>query len=142
MNTRMIIAALLGTVISFLLGWVVFGMLLDPYYQANVVHYHGLMRTGDDMRLYGIFLSQLCANGLLAYIFSRWANITSFVPGFSAGLIIGFLMYASFDLAMWSSMNIFPAKFFAVDVIVNAVFAGVMGGVIGVILGWGKKAAA
>ena len=41
MNTRLIVAALLGSVVAFFLGWLVYGILLAPYYEVNselVIH--------------------------------------------------------------------------------------------------------
>jgi len=140
MNTRMLIAALIGAIASFLLGWVVFGMLLNPYYEANAVNYVGLYRSGSDMRLYGIFLSQLAMSGLLAFVFSRWSSVRTFGTGLAGGIIIGGLIALYIDLNMWSSMNLYPAKVFAVDVIVSTAFTGLIGGVVAVVLGWKKSA--
>lgn len=140
MSTKMLLAALVGGVVAFFLGWLVFGMLLQSYYEANSVHYEGLYRGEDEMRLYGIFLSNLCWAGLLAYIFDKWANIRSFGPGFMGGAIVFALTTAGFDLMMWSTMNMGPYKMYIVDVLVQAVFGGIIGGVVGFVLGRGKTA--
>lgn len=142
MSTRMILAALIGAVVSFFLGWLVFGTLLDPYYQSNMVHYNGLVRGEDDMRFYAIFLAQLCWSGLVAYIFDKWANIRTFQKGLMGGIIIFALAYAGFDLMMYASMNLFGYKMMIVDVLVNAVFGGLISGVIAVVLGWGNRKSA
>lgn len=136
MLNRILAATLIGAVVSFLLGWAVFGMLLMPYYEANTVNYPGLFRSGEEMRLYAIFLAQVTGAGLLAVVFERWGNIRSFGTGLAGGVLIGGLMYATFDLYMWASMNLYPVKLIAFDIIANAAFAGIIGGVIGVVLGW------
>jgi hypothetical protein len=142
MNTRLIVAALLGSVVSFFLGWLVYGILLAPYYEANEVHYHGLQRLHGDMRLYGIYLSQLSTSFLLAFIFQQWARIHTFGKGFVGGMIFGFFTAVSINLYMWSSMNLFQWEVYAVDAVVNALFLGIVGGVIATILGWKKGTAA
>ena len=138
---KIIYATLVGSVLAFLLGWLVFGILMDPYYQANMVHYSGLMKDEDTMRLYGIFLANLTTAGLFAYVFEKWAGIRSLSKGFVGGVILGGAMFLSFDLMMWSTMNVFPSKVFAVDVIVNALFGGIIGAAIGWVLGYGRSAA-
>lgn len=138
MSTKMIIATLVGFVFSFLLGWVVFGMLLDPYYQSQMIDYPGLMRGHEDMRLYGIALAQLSWSFLFAFIFDRWANIRTFGAGLTGGFIIFLFAYGGYDLMMWSSMNIAKWQFYAVDILVNSAFAGLVGGVIAFMLGRGK----
>ncbi len=140
MSTKMLLAALVGGVVSFFLGWLVFGMLMDPYYQSHMVHYDGLVRNMEETRLYGIAIANFCFAGLLAYIFDRWANIRNFGQGFMGGFIVMGLAYAGFDIFMWSTMNMGPYMMYAVDIVANAVFGGVIGGVIGWVLGRGKSA--
>ncbi len=140
MSTKMFLAALVGGVVSFFGGWLVFGILLQPYYEANTVYYEGLMRGENEMRLHGVAIAQLCFSGLLAYIFDRWANIRSFGPGFMGGLIVMGLATAGYDLQMWSWMNMMPFKAIVVDIIANAIFGGIVGGVVAWVLGRGKSA--
>ncbi|MFN0033134.1 MAG: hypothetical protein ACKVOR_13320 [Flavobacteriales bacterium] len=137
MNMRIIVAALIGSVVSFFLGWVVFGMLLDPYYQSNMVKYNGLVRGMDDMRLHGIYLAQLCWCGLIAYVFGVLGNVKSFMKGAIAGGIIFGLAFAGVDLMMWSGMNLFGFKMVVIDALANGIFGGLISGVIALILGWG-----
>ena len=137
----MILAALAGGVVAFLLGWLVFGMLLASFYEENMVHYEGLMRGENDMRLYGIALANLSLSAMFAYIFDRCANFRTFASGFTGALIIGLLTFTFFDMMMWSTMNMFSVKTMVIDIVVNAVFAGIIGGVVGMVLGSGKKAA-
>ncbi|MCC6600772.1 MAG: hypothetical protein IT223_08870 [Crocinitomicaceae bacterium] len=138
MSTKTILAALVGTAVAFLLGWVIFGNLLAEYYNKNTVHFEGLMR-GDDTRLYGIAVENLCLSLLFAYVFDRWANFRTFVSGFTGALIIGAPIFAFQDLMMWSTMNLCGIKMIVIDIAVNTVFAGIIGGAIGWVLGTGKK---
>ena len=142
MSTKMLLATLVGGVVSFFLGWLVFGILLDPYYKSHMVNYEGLMRNMEtgEVRMVGIALAQFCFAGLLAYIFDRWANIRNFAQGFMGGFIVMGLAYAGFNIFMWSTMNLGPYIMYAVDIVANAIFGGVIGGVIGWMLGRGKSA--
>ena len=134
----MIIAALITAIVNFFLGWLVFGILLMNFFEANTVHYDGLTKEMPNVVL--IFISGLLLAFLFAYIFDRWANIRSFGKGFATGMLLGFLIITSFDLYLLSSMNLISTKLFFVDIILNTVYYGILGGVTGIVLGFGKKA--
>lgn len=140
MYTKILLATLLGGVVMFLLGWLVFGILLMDYYTANTTHYDGLMKEMPNLGL--IFLANLLMAFLYAFIFQRWAGIRTFVGGLNGGMIIGLLFTLIMDLMFISGMNLYPASLIVVDVIVNTIMAGIVGGVIGWFLGTGKKQAA
>jgi len=60
MIKKLILAALAGSVIQFLLGWLIYGILLANFMNCNTSHYEGLMKdmeTGSFIIL--IFLSGL-----------------------------------------------------------------------------------
>lgn len=137
MNLRTFIATLAGMVTLFLLGWLVFGILLMDFYQANTTHYEGLMNEMPNLFL--IIVSQLLFSFMLAYIFQVWAGFNSFAKGFTGGLFIGFFVTFAFDLYFLSGMNLFTVKSIIVDIIANTILYGIAGGVIGLVLGFGGK---
>jgi hypothetical protein len=129
MNTKTLLGALIAGVVSFLLGWLIFGILLMDFYSANMVQYTGLMKNPPEFLI--IAIANIVYGLLLAWIFSI-ANINTVSKGFSAGIIIGLLMVLGFDLFLYAQMNLYNAKIIAIDVVLN----GVMGGVVGAVLGW------
>ncbi|HET9055527.1 MAG TPA: hypothetical protein VFN30_01640 [Chitinophagaceae bacterium] len=139
MNTKTLTGALITTVLGFLLGWLIFGMLLMDFYKANMIQYSGLMK--DPPEIWAIGVSNLAWGLLFAWIFNL-ASINSVSKGFTAGLIITFLMVLGFDLFMYASMNLYNTKALAVDVIANAVFGGLLGAVLGWWFGRGSTAKA
>ncbi len=139
-HSKLIIATLAGAVLYFLLGWVLYGILLMDFFTNNSIQYEGLMKEMPDLIF--MFLSNLVMAFFLAFILDHWANKKSFAKGFTAGLFITFLIGLSFDLMFYSSMNIYTPVALVVDVIVVSVMGGITGGVIGWILGSGKKAEA
>lgn len=133
----MLLAALAAGVVGFLLGWVIFGMALMGYYEANMMHYDGLMKAEGEMNLALMFLSNLCVGGVLAYCCHRM-GATTLVGGAMTGAVIGFLFYLSVDLGFLSMMNMFANNtMVVVDVLANTVWAACMGAVAGVVLGIG-----
>jgi len=139
MSTKSIIAAIVGAIVAFFAGWVIWGMLLMDFYEAHSTQYEGLYK--EPMIYAGIFVSQLAWGFLLAYLFEKM-GVTTFAAGFLQGVIIFFLISLAFDVFMYSSMNLMDTTVIAVDVIVNAIFGGIVGGVIAMMLGRGKVATA
>jgi len=142
MIKKLILATLAGSVVQFLLGWLIYGLLLANFMNSHTTHYEGLtkdMNTGSFMIL--VFCSQLVMSFLLAYIFQRWAKFEKFLSGLTAGLFFGFFMALSYDLSSFAMMNLFSKRFMVVDIIVSTVIMGIVGAVIAWILGYKSKAA-
>ena len=80
MNKNVFISGIAGTIVYYLLGWFVYDILFPQ------------MSTGDES-IIGIFLGCLCYMFIYALIFVRWAHITTFKTGVTAGFVLG-LLYA------------------------------------------------
>ena len=141
MNSKTIIAAVVGAIASFLLGWLVWGILLMDYYKTNTVQYEGMMLPDNEMKLWAIFISNLASSGLFAWLFNRM-NITTLAGGFQTGAIINLVWALSIDMMFYSMMNWYAnTTIIVVDVIVNAIFGGIIGSIIAVMLGRGTRVA-
>jgi hypothetical protein len=137
MNTRLFLAAIAGAVVSFLLGWLVYGIILSDFMQANSIHYDGLKTEMPNFFL--LILSGLFMSFFIAFVFQRWAGFTTFMNGVFGGVIIGFFIAASVDLSFFSMMNLFTPYYLFADIVVGTVITGIEGGVIAAILGYRKK---
>ena len=138
MNTKTLLGALLAGVLAFFLGWLIFGMLLMDYYISNMTQYSGLIKNPPVML--PIAVANLVWGLLLSFIFNL-GGINTPGKGFTTGLIIGLLMTLGFDLFMYAQFNLYNVQVLAVDVVTNAIFAGVIGVVLGWWFGRDKKAA-
>lgn len=140
MSTKVILAGIAGAVVAFLLGWLLWGVLAMDFMMANTTHYEGLMKEMPNLFL--IFLSNLIWGLFVAYVFDRWASISTFTGGMVGGLIIALPISLMFDLYFLAGMNLYNVQAVVVDVLLNTVVGVVIGGVIGWVLGTGKKAVA
>lgn len=139
MNTRVLLAALVAGVVGFLLGWVIWGMALMGYYEANMIHYDGLMKAEGEMNLGLMFVSNLCVGVVVAYACNRM-GAKALVSAAAASAVIGFFFYLSVDLGFLAMMNMFAnTTMLVVDVLVNTVWIAAMGAVAGAVLGMGAK---
>ena len=130
-----LLATLVGFVVLFLLGWLVYGMLLMDFYANNAGSATGVMRTEDEFIWWALILGNLFQAYLLVYIFGNWANITTFSDGLKAGAIIGLIMGLAFNLSMYGTSNLMNMTSALVDPLVSAFNMAITGGVVGFMLG-------
>ncbi len=135
MNTnKLITGGIIAGVAYFLIGWLVYGILLMDYMKSPVA---GVDR-GEDMVLWSIALANLCMGFLLAYIYNK-AGINTLSEGLIMGIVIGVLMAASFDLMMHGTTYLAPRKMVMIDVPVSGGLTGIVGAILGWFNGMGKK---
>ncbi|MBN8837487.1 MAG: hypothetical protein J0I09_09520 [Sphingobacteriia bacterium] len=138
MNTKTIIAGIITGILGFLLGWLIFGILLMDYYSHHTMQYAGLMKNPPEF-LY-IFIGSLAYGLLMAYIFVL-ANINNLSKGAVTGLIITALIQINIDSFIFAEYHLIGRMVILVDVIVNAVFGTILGAFLGWWLGRGSKKA-
>lgn len=142
MLTRVLVAAVVGGIAFFILGAVIYGLVLDPMVmKPNMVNYPGLMN--ETPVWVPLVLGNIVSALLLAYIFDRWANIRTFAGGLQGGAIVWFLMSLAFQLMFLAFMNLSKNYVPAIaDVIGSTVMGAIGGGVIAQVLGMMNKTAA
>ncbi len=134
---KILIATLAGTVTLVLVGFLVWGMLLAKFMADNSTA--GLMKPDSEMIWWAMIAGNLAGAFLVAYIFGKWANISTFLTGAQAGALIFGLMVAFFNLVWFASANFLTLNGVLVDIISSALVGAVAGGVIGLVLGRGKS---
>lgn len=140
MNTKVLLAALAGGVTSFLLGWVFYGILLGDFFAANIGTATGVMKDEASMGWVPLIVGNLATGLLFALIYSRWAGITTFKTGAIGGAWVGFLVALSYDMVSLGTANIMNSTAAMVDPLVAAVMSAIIGGVVGLALGYGNRA--
>ena len=129
-TTKLILATLAGTVISWLIGGLFYLLLLKSYFAANVGD-DAAVKAEPDMLpiILGCFFISL----LITYIFMKWANISTFMTGLSAGGTIGLMAGLAFNMWRLGDSHYFGSM---IPAIVDAVVMGVMGACTGAVIGW------
>ncbi len=142
MNTnKILLGALAGGVVYFLLGWLVYGILLADFANA----YPELKPesvtdiTRSPMVMWAMAAGCLVYGLLLAVIFGRWASISTFAAGAKAGAVIALLMALAFDLIWYSLLKTISLNGVLIDPLIACVLGAITGGVIGWVLGYGNK---
>lgn len=131
---KITIAGIAGGVVYFLLGWLVYGMLMKDFYAEHMNN--SIMRPEADMIWWAMIASNLLWGILIAYIFNRWANITTFAAGLSAGAMIYLLMGLAFSLGFYAYSTMYnDTTGLLVDLVMGIVMGAIVGGVVGLVLG-------
>ena len=135
---RLIVASIAGCILFFFLGWLIYGVLLNHFFDAHTSsNFLELMRKPP--YLIAAVISDLSLGFLLAFILQQWAGIKTFIKGLLAGLLISFLIGLWVDLYFVAFIKVYDAPFIIVDIIIYTALGGLIGGVIGWILGMEKK---
>ena len=137
MNTKTILAVLASAVTGFFAGWLIWGVGLMSYYEANMVHYEGLMKEPP---VWSYFLGNLAVGGLMVYVLHHLAGITSFSKGVVVAMILTLLSTLPYEIMFLTGMNLYPAHVLVVDLIANMIMGGLMGGVAVLVASRGSKA--
>jgi hypothetical protein len=135
---KFMIGSLVGGIVYFLLGFVTYALLLEGFFAAHAGSATGVMKTAE-MQYWPLFIGNVGHAALLSYIFLKWTNINSFGGGLNAGAVIGFFMILGHDLVQFDTSNIMDSTGTLADVAVYTAMTAIVGGVVGALIGMGKK---
>jgi VanZ family protein len=138
MNTgKFVVGGLIGGVLFFLLGWLIYGMLLMDFMNQHMsAAAAGVMRPEAEWPWWAMIAGNFGLGFLLSFVINK-SNVASVSNGAVTGAVVMFLMSFSVNLMMYAQMNLSDLTSIAVDMIVSAV----IGAVVGSVLGWwnGRK---
>lgn len=147
MVTRLLAGTVAGGVAFFILGFVIFGLILADAVMkpnTNIFTGPGGINLMNEVPVWApLILANFVSALLLAYIFEAWAGIRTFVGGLKAGAIVWFLISLNIQLMFAAFMNLSKNYIPAVaDVIGSTIMGAIGGGVIALVLGMMNKGAA
>ncbi|MFK7846265.1 MAG: hypothetical protein AB8G77_13290 [Rhodothermales bacterium] len=137
-NNKILIAGLVGGIVSFLTGFLIWGIALASFAEANAGPASGVTKEGMDF--WAIILGSLAGGMMIAVIFGRWAHIKTAKTGATAGALIGILIGININFIMFGTTFITTLPLAIVDSIAYAVLYAIIGAVVGLMLGKGVPA--
>ena len=132
-------ASLAGGVTLFVVGFLLWGLLFAGFFDAHMGTATNVVKAEPE--LFHLALGQFFWGVLLTVIIARYAGVSGFVPGVRIGALMGFLMSLSVGLNQFSMANLVDLTAVLTDPFVAAVWSGLGGGVIGLVLGSGSREA-
>jgi len=131
MNTnKILVGGIVGGITFFLLGWLIYGILLAGYFAAN--GNPSIMRPMDQMIWWALILSNLMWGFLLAVVFN-WSNTTGWIAGAKKGAIFGLLSSLAIDLGYYSMSTMYSN---IAPILVDTIATVVMVAIGGIVIGW------
>ena len=128
MSTKAIIGGLLGGLVYFLIGWLVYGILMK-----DAMGSMPCMRTPEEMSKIWILVGNLFSGLLLGYLFSKMAGANSLKGGAMAGLVIGLLFSAGYDCIMYGTTTMMDSP---TGIVMDVIMSAVMSAIAGAVVGW------
>lgn len=132
---KILISAIAGGVFNFLLGWLVYGILLASVMKELSSPDVALISLKEEeIRLGYLFLSCTIGALLMAYIFVKAGNINTWRSGAKTGAVIGLLMASWINSSLYSMTKYFTFNGMLFDVAVNTVMAAATGVVVALVI--------
>ncbi len=131
-SRRFLTGTVVGGIVIFVLGYLIYGMALKGFYDANMGTATGVMR--ESPMLWSVAIGSLFQAAFLTVVIG-WAGAGSAGAGFRVGAIAGFLVSAAMDFIMYGTNNVSNLTATIVDPLITLVFAGISGAVIAAVAG-------
>ncbi|MCC6816553.1 MAG: hypothetical protein IT267_09090 [Saprospiraceae bacterium] len=132
--SKLIQATLLGAVINFLAGWLLYAVVFKSAMESGMSDAaKAIMLPEDQQKIPMYFVSGLCFSLMLAYVFERWAGIRTWMTGAIAGGIIAALISLNYDFGFIASTSLYNGYGM---LFMNAIGSLIMGAVTGAAIGW------
>ena len=134
---KILLAALVGTIVYFGIGWLVFEGLLGKYMSANTTQIAGFKKSEEESSMLMLIVSCAAYALLLAMLMGHWAHVNTFKEGLLLGATVGILVAVMTNSYWYSTSHFFNnLPPLLVDIAAAGVTVGLMGGVIGWFLGY------
>ena len=133
MNAKQwVIGTVVGAVVVFGTGWLLFETLLGDYYAANAGSATGVDK--DPPIMWALVVGALAYAALIIYAMRTQAASANMVSGMKVGAIVGFLLWATADFSLFGITNMNNLTLTVLDPFVELVHGGIAGAVIGALL--------
>ena len=132
------IGGITAGILLFLLGWLVYGMLLMNFMNNHTGAAGNVMRQEPDM-LY-LVIGNLAAGFMLAFVLMK-ANVTTMGGGFVTAGILNLLMAISVDSMIYATTTTISKTAMAADVAASTIMFAVVGAITAMVMNMGKKTA-
>lgn len=99
--------SLIGTISYFLVGWLVFDLLIGNYTDANTIQVSGFKKSEEDFSMLFLIISCGAYATLMSILFVYWLDIKSLTKSYTFGAIVGILIAIMTDMYWYASSNFY-----------------------------------
>ena len=130
---RFIAGTLVGGVVLYAVGYLIFEMAFAPFYAANVGSATGVDRSAE--LVWAVVLGNFAYAALVMFAIGNRADSVSIGAGIKIGAIVGLLLWLTADFTLYGLTNIANLTRTVVDPLLEIVHGGIGGGFIAIVLG-------
>ncbi len=130
---RLIIGTIVGGIVLYILGYVIWEMVFADFFAANAGSATGVFR--DNPVIWALALGTLSYAALITLAIGTRGGSATIVDGLKVGAIVGFLMWFGSDFIHYGIGNVSNLTATIADSLLELVRAGISGGVIAAVLG-------
>ncbi|HEY3162142.1 MAG TPA: hypothetical protein VGJ78_24440 [Vicinamibacterales bacterium] len=129
---RLVIGTLVGGIVVYALGYLIFILAFGSFYAANVGSATGVIR--DPEIVWAVFAGSCAYAALITLMIGITGGVVTTGEAMKRGAAVGFLLWVTADFIFFGSTNVQNLTRTAVDPMLELVRGGISGGIIGVIL--------
>ncbi len=129
---RFVVGTIVGAVVLFIFGYVIFDWAFAAFYAANAGSATGVDR--GEVLYWALVLAYLSYAALIMYAIGNRASSLSIFEGAKIAAIVGFLLWFTLNFAVYSYTNLSSLTKTIVDPLLELVHAGIAGAVIAAVL--------
>jgi hypothetical protein len=129
---RLVTGTLVGGVILYVLGYLIFDRMFADFYAANVGSATGVAR--DSQLVWAVALGSLSYGALVTLAIGSRAGVLTIAAGLTSGAVVGFLLWFTTDFILYGVSNVQNLTRTLVDPLLELVRGGISGGIIAAVL--------
>jgi hypothetical protein len=127
MNVKnFIIAGVAGGIVDFLLGWLIYGIILKDTFPTE---------EGATENMLFIFLGCMSFGFLISYVFAQGEGVSKCVPGIKLATGIALFMTLSINFFQNMTKETIDIQLMVIDVVASMVLASFVGAVVAFTIG-------
>ena len=130
---RVAIGTLVGGIILYAVGYLIFDLAFGEFYAANTGSATGVER--DPQLVWAVALGTLSYAALVTLGIGSRSSSSNAGAGIKVGAVVGFLLWFTVDFILHGITNVGNLTRTVVDPLLELVRGGIAGGVIAVVLG-------
>lgn len=132
MNKNLVIGSVVGAIVLFALGFVIWGMLAADFFAANEGSATGVNREAPILWAQG--LGCLIYGVALTLAIQSKGSSASVVDGLTAGALVGVLIWGTADFTLYSVQDVSTLAGTIVDTILEGIRGGIAGAIVALTL--------
>ncbi len=130
---RLAIGSIVGTIVLYLLGMLIWQMLFAGFFDANRGSAMGVDRA--EPVIWAIVVGSLLYAILITYVLESGSGSKTIVDGLKIGVLVGILLWGTTDFIQFGVTNLRTLTGVIADTLLEGARAGISGAVIAAVLG-------